>query len=769
MMIKAQTQNTLMKAKKAAPSESAAPAKESAAAATVAAPSESVSLSAPQGFSVASVLAETADEAASLAKKLPDHVPGEVIVKMKPEFAFASEGANPMGGLAEEYGAKVVQKFDIPENMFKSFDGEMVRMKLPHGMTTAQAMAAMAKDERVEYAVTNDVIQLDTDQSGKAVGAEADVPKDLNGQLWGINNEGQTGGTKDADVDAPEGWALGGVGKTQAENGPLIAVIDTGINYNHEALQGNIWTNPGEIPGDGIDNDGNGVIDDVHGFNAAADSGDPLDDQDHGSHCAGSIAANGDNPKGLYGVSQKANLMGVKFLTATGGGTLADAIESVLYATKMGARVTSNSWGGGGFNQALYDAFKSSPAMHIIAAGNESNNNDARPAYPATFDLPNVISVAATDHNDNIAGFSNYGATTVDLAAPGVDILSTTSGANDEYKSFSGTSMATPHVTGAANILLNAFPGISNEDLKARLMNSTDKKSQLEGKMVSGGRLNLANALEVDEVAPGAPNDFRVTASSAGRISVGFTASGDDKWCGDASSYVLKMSNQPIVDGEAGDGQVSFDDAASVEVGTPQSAGELENFEIKTRLSGSDQPVYFALKVKDNVGNLSDIRNASGVVPAAKVAFEDTVDGDSNNFTAEGKWARVAEAGRGMVWTDSPDGAYDSDTNASLTSRTISLADLSNSTLAFDAKTDLENKYDNVFIEVAEVGSDANAELNWQSAATLNGKSDWSGNEVDLSAFDGKDVKVRFRLASDGSVNQDGMSLDNIVIAGGDA
>ena len=214
-----------------------------------------------------------------------------------------------------------------------------------------------------------------------------------------LSNRGQTFGKPGADISAKEAWQV----TTGSKTGPIVAIIDTGINYNHEAIKGNIWTNPGEIPGDGIDNDNNGVVDDIHGFNAAADSGDPLDDNDHGSHCAGSIAADGNNSKGLYGVSQKGNLMGVKFLTARGGGTLADAIESVLYATKMGARVTSNSWGGGGFNQALYDAFKSSPAMHIIAAGNESNNNDARPAYPATFDLPNVISVAATDHNDGIA------------------------------------------------------------------------------------------------------------------------------------------------------------------------------------------------------------------------------------------------------------------------------------------------------------------------------------------------------------------------------
>ncbi len=734
------------------------------------APSDNVQISAPQdGFNLQQMMAETAKEAASLEGKLPEHVENEVIVKLKPEFAFQqAEGeTTPSGGFAEQYGAKVLQKFDIPDNMFKAFNGEMVRLKLPAGMSTAQAMVMMAKDDRVEYAVQNDVIKLTTDQTGEAeYSTSAAKPENLNGQLWGINNEGQTGGKVDSDVDAPEAWTIN-TGKTQAEGGPLIAIIDTGINYNHEALQGNIWTNPGEIPGDGIDNDNNGVIDDVHGFNAAADSGDPLDDNDHGSHCAGSIAGNGTNPKGLYGVSQKGNLMGVKFLTARGGGTLADAIESVLYATKMGARVTSNSWGGGGFNQALYDAFKSSPAMHIIAAGNESNNNDARPAYPATFDLPNVISVAATDHNDGIARFSNYGATTVDLGAPGVDILSSTSGASNEYKSFSGTSMATPHVTGAANLLLTEFPEMSNEELKARLMNTGDSVASLQGKTVSGKRLNANNAMETDTTAPGAPNDFGIKNAKAGEVVVGFTATGDDNWCGDASAYVLKVSNQPIVDGEAGEGQVSFDDAITVPTGTPGETGTLEQVAIKTRLSGSEQPIYVALKIADNIGNLSEIRTASGTVPAAKVAFEDTVDGQSNNFTAEGSWAKVDVPGRGKVWTDSPDGAYGQDQNIALTSRAISLKDISGSTLAFDSKFELENRYDNVFVEVAEVPAEG-AEAQWATAATLNGASDWGTQEVDLSAYDGKDVQVRFRLKSDGSVNQDGIYIDNIVVAGGD-
>ena len=448
------------------------------------------------GLNVAALLSNTAEAAAQIEQGLPEHVPGEVIVKLKPDFAFSTSDTNGvLGGFAQDYGGQVAHRFDIPENMFKSFNGEMMIVKLPAGMSTAQAMAAMEQDPRVEFAASNDVVHAGPVEVNEDAAETAAKPDKLNNQLWGLNNDGQTGGTADADIDAPEAWDIQ-KGKTQAEGGPLIAIIDTGINYNHEALQGNIWTNPGEIAGDGIDNDGNGVVDDLHGYNAAAKTGDPLDDNDHGSHCAGTIAGNGNNEKGLYGVMHKGNLMGVKFLTASGGGTLQGAIDSVLYATKMGARITSNSWGGGGFNKALYEAFKASPAMHIIAAGNEKNNNDAKPAYPATFDLPNVISVAAIDHKDNLASFSNYGATTVDLAAPGVNILSSTSGSANEYQSFSGTSMATPHVSGVAGLIVSEYPEISNEELKARLMETVDKKPQLEGKMVTGGRVNAFAALQ---------------------------------------------------------------------------------------------------------------------------------------------------------------------------------------------------------------------------------------------------------------------------------
>jgi hypothetical protein len=720
-------------------------------------------LIATDDVSLSSLLDATSEAARKIEKSLPEHVPGQVIVKLKPGFAFSdSDTGRLLGGFAQEYGSEIGHRFQVPESMRKSFHGEMIVMNLPPGISTAEAMAAMSHDHRVEYAASNDILRLPQVADGQVPLAEAG---DLSPQLWGLHNEGQTGGTPDADIDATEAWAVQ-TGKGQSANGPLIAIIDTGINFNHEALKGNIWINPGEIPGNGKDDDGNGVVDDVHGFNAASKSGNPLDDNDHGSHCAGTVAANGENSRGLFGVMHSANLMGVKFLTASGSGTLADAVDSLFYASRMGARITSNSWGGGGYNPALFDALKSSPAMHIIAAGNESNNNDARPAYPASYDLPNVISVAASDHNDQLAGFSNWGAQTVDLAAPGVGILSSTAGGSSAYKVFDGTSMATPHVSGAAGLIVSQYPDITNEELKARLFHSVDRREQFAGKLLTGGRLNVHSALEDDTNAPAAPSDFGVIAARAGGVTLGFTATGDDGHSGTATSYVLKMSSQPIVDGKPQPGQVSFDSLPAIPVRFPGAAGTKETFEIRTRLASSEQNVYFALKVVDNVGNTSSLQTATGLVPAAQVAFEDKVDGRPGNFTPEREWAQVDAPGRGKVWTDSPRGKYRDDADSSLTSRVISLANLAGSRLIFDAKIDLETRYDNMFVEVAVPADSKNGQLQWKRAGTLNGTADWATREVDLSAYDGKDVRVRFRLLADSSVGQDGVYLDNFLIAG---
>jgi subtilisin family serine protease len=350
------------------------------------------------------------------------------------------------------------------------------------GMTADEAVAAYANDPRVEYIVPNYLRSL------------AQTPDDPSfGQLWGLNNTGQTGGTPDADIDAPEAWDL-----NTGESDVVVGVIDTGVDYNHPDLAANIWTNPGEVAGDGIDNDNNGYIDDIHGYDFSDGDSDPFDDDGHGTHVSGTIGAVGDNGTGVVGANWSAQIMALKIFP---NATDFNIIQAIEYSANMGVKITNNSWGGGPPSEALEDAIAyagSLGQLFIAAAGNGGfdgigDDNDIAPEYPASFDLDNIIAVAATDHNDNLANFSNYGETTVDLGAPGVSVYSTLPGNN--YGFLSGTSMATPHVSGVAALLLSQYPDLTAAEVKETLLGTVDPIAALEGITVTGGRLNAYNAL----------------------------------------------------------------------------------------------------------------------------------------------------------------------------------------------------------------------------------------------------------------------------------
>ena len=345
------------------------------------------------------------------------------------------------------------------------------------------AINRLSNSPFVEYAEPNYIVHIDGQ------------PDDTQfGNLWGMHNTGQSGGTYDADIDAPEAWDIttgGGTG--------VVMVIDTGVDYTHQDLAPNMWTNPGEIPGNGVDDDGNGYIDDVHGINVITGSGDPMDDENHGTHVAGTIGAAGNNGLGVTGVAWNTQIIGCKFLNATGGGNTDDAVECLEYALMMrdtygvDIRVTNNSWSSrGAYSATLYDEINASHnagMLFVAAAGNFSNDNDGFPEYPASYGLPNIISVAASDHNDDLASLqswgSNYGEMSVDLAAPGVAILSTLPG--NAYGYMGGTSMAAPHVAGAAMLVSNQFPGFSHLEVKGILESTVDPVPGLTQKVVTGG------------------------------------------------------------------------------------------------------------------------------------------------------------------------------------------------------------------------------------------------------------------------------------------
>ena len=325
------------------------------------------------------------------------------------------------------------------------------------------------------------------------------APNDLrfqDGTLWGLQNTGQDGGVAGVDINAAKAWDV-----TTGTNTVLIAVIDTGIRYTHRDLVANVWTNPGEIPGNGIDDDGNGYVDDVHGINAISGSGDPFDDNDHGTHVSGTIGAAANNGEPSVGVAWKVSIMGLKFLNQDGSGFTADAIRCLQYAVKMKAKVSNNSWGGGPADQAMSDALtaaRTAGHLFVAAAGNSALNNDVDPAYPASYGLDNMISVAAIDRKGQLADFSNYGRRSVHIGAPGVDIYSSFAGSDTDYNSISGTSMATPHVTGVAALVLAAHPTAKLFEVRERILNSAVPLKSLSATTITGGRVDAFNAVNGD-------------------------------------------------------------------------------------------------------------------------------------------------------------------------------------------------------------------------------------------------------------------------------
>lgn len=405
----------------------------------------------------------------------PEFVPGELLIKFN-ENASPAETRSALlkiqGKLKKKIKLTGVQLVNVPVN------------------TVKMAIRQLGINTVVEYAEPNYFRYMNALGTGT-------YPDDSQfDDMWGLDNIGQTVGTVDADIDAPEAWDI-----TTGNPDMVVAVIDSGVDMEHEDLAANIWTNQGEIPENGIDDDNNGYIDDVHGWDFAHDDNDPSDTDSicggHGTHTAGTIGAVGNNGIGVTGVNWDVQVMPLKifkqvlfFFCST---TSADIVEAIEYATAMGVRVSNNSYGGGPPSQAEHDAIQASDTVFVVAAGNEGVNNDTTPSYPANYNLDNIISVAATDHNDDLASFSNYGST-VDLAAPGVAILSTTP--YDNYESFNGTSMASPYVAGAAAMLLGENPQLTTKEVKWNLLNGADDKGL---PVLTGARLNLYNSLTMPE------------------------------------------------------------------------------------------------------------------------------------------------------------------------------------------------------------------------------------------------------------------------------
>ena len=347
------------------------------------------------------------------------------------------------------------------------------------------------------------------------------VPNDpLFGSTWGMNNTT----SQLNDIDAPQAWDI-----YTGDPNYRVAVIDTGIDFNHPDLQGNIWVNPGEIANDGIDNDGNGYIDDVRGWNFVTNTNNPQDGNGHGTHVSGTIAAKGNNGIGVAGVAWNAKIVPLKFLSDTGSGTTANAIKAIDYCTANGIKLSNNSWGGGGFDSLLLQAITNAGAvdhLFIGAAGNSALNIDVSLSYPASYNLSNMVNVASTTNTGTLSVFSNFGVASVQVAAPGSNIFSTwpvaltVVGQPNGYNSISGTSMAAPHVTGLAALLRGKMPSWTATQVRSAILGSTKRLANLAGKIGREGIISAYNALLATnvEAIPPTVNAVRTpaTANAAG-------------------------------------------------------------------------------------------------------------------------------------------------------------------------------------------------------------------------------------------------------------
>jgi len=513
---------------------------------------------------------------------------------------FRDDGINDRADVVLPPDAEIVNSFEFVSDLYE--------IEIADGENLQSALKELRSRPDVLYAEPDYRVRLQR------------TPNDPNfNRLWGMNNVGQTNGLVDADIDAVEAWEkIYGSGEIVASASPnIVAVIDTGVDYNHPDLAGNMWTNVAEIPGNGRDDDQNGYIDDIHGYDFVNRDGDPMDDHFHGTHVAGTIGAIGDNRIGIAGVNWSVQIMALKFLAADGGGYISDAIAALNYAVRNGAKISNNSWGGGGHSQALLDAIRAAGNKNhifVAAAGNESNDNDRFAAYPASYNLPNIISVAALDHQDQLANFSNYGRNSVDVGAPGVDIYSTfptrmtnamrAEGFRTSYETISGTSMATPHVAGLVSLIFEQHPDWSFEQVTTQIYETVDPVDSLR-RTTTGGRINAAAA--VGNPVPDGRGPRVVYSSPSGIVSR------------EASSIKISFS-EPVTDFEIKD-ITSFNGPPVLpggpvtnllsEITSVTGGGREYTIAFRTQRTLGNYELLFGPEIFDQSGNPMD-QNANG-------------------------------------------------------------------------------------------------------------------------------------------------------------
>lgn len=662
------------------------------------------------------------------------HVPSQLIIKFKNHGAKISKN-----NFLQEMGAQVVQQF--------SSNGAML-VQLPYGLMDKSA--AGLKRMIDEISVRPDVEYVEPNWILHARVKPNDPRYD---ELYALKKSR----SRTADIFAQEAWT-----KTTGSRDVLVAVIDSGVDYKHQDLAENYWNNPGENGTDangknkknnGIDDDHNGMIDDWGGWNFVKNNNNPMDDNHHGTHCAGTIGAVGDNGVGVVGVNWNVSIVGLKFLDSEGNGTLANGVLAIEYATKLGVHIMSNSWGGDEYSETMAAAIRNASAagiLFVVAAGNNTSNNDVSLDYPSSYNIDNIVSVAAIDSDGELAGFSNYGAKTVHIAAPGAQILSTFPG--NDYGVLDGTSMAAPHVAGAAALIKARFPLLKARELKARLLGGTVRTKPLQGKVITG-LLNIENALDDDQTPPAALNKVSVLSSGANSINLEWEPSldnGRDKY---AYGYELRRSVNPI------DSQADWQSAIVVSLAiSQQNAGIVQARAENIPMNSSG---YFSIRSFDRAGNLSDISNS---IPYAAKRVSAVYENKKNSLAGlsiDGSWGLEDVAGMGKVLSDSPGevSGYDSTTSLTLPPIRIHSNDV---VLSFRNKYEFELGFDYGYVEISADNGDT-----WQQIAQLNGAQNWTEAIYSLSPFLSKSdssLLVRFRVTSDRTHSMDGWLLSEISV-----
>ncbi|MEM9102883.1 MAG: S8 family serine peptidase [Pseudomonadota bacterium] len=412
-----------------------------------------------------------------------EYVPGEVVVVYKDNALLSKRSSvtQSVKGIMEDSNAD-----GIDDRFSYLLNGRIAKINIDKSLSVEKAIEILKNDPNVQSVEPNYILNL----------ANTSPDDSLFEQLWGLHNTGLNSGVADADIDAIEAWDI-----TRGSRDIVVGVIDSGVDYTHPDLIANLWVNPNEIPGNNIDDDNNGYIDDIYGINTNGGTSDPDDDNGHGTHVSGTIGATGNNQEGVTGVNWESTMASCKAFDAAGRGNEAFAIECVNYMVGLkrqgvNLRVINASWGYSYYIEALEQAIEEANQegiLFVAAAGNDSVDNDLIVDSPASFDGENIISVASTTRTDAISSFSSYGANSVDLGAPGSDVVSTLP--DGLYGSLSGTSMAAPHVTGTAALIWSVAPELTVQEVKELLLDTGDLTQDLIGITLTGKRLNAFNAL----------------------------------------------------------------------------------------------------------------------------------------------------------------------------------------------------------------------------------------------------------------------------------